>query len=95
MKLTKNQLKKMIQEESVKILGEGALEEVGGNQPVFHDAAMDQALNGYVDQYVMRLEEDIGESRSTLMLLETMKGYLVEAIQKATDDAKADSGVKY
>ena len=56
---------------------------------------MDQALNGYVDQYVTRLEEDIGESRSTLMLLETMKGYLVEAIQKATDDAKADSGVKY
>jgi hypothetical protein len=46
-------------------------------------------------QYVWRLEEDIGESRGTLALLETMKEHLVEALEKGTAEAMSGSGVRY
>jgi hypothetical protein len=100
MRISKRQLRRVIREEKTKLLNEASAEEqtfqqVGGDQPVFHDAAMDQALNDYVMQYVWRLEEDIGESRGTLALLETMKEYLVEALEKAAREAMADSGVRY
>ncbi len=71
-----------------------AFEEVGGNQPIFHDAAMDEALNDYVEKFVDYLEEDIGESRGTLALLETLKGYLVDAMAQATLSAKRDAGIR-
>jgi hypothetical protein len=71
-----------------------AFEEVGGNQPIFHDSAMDQALNDYVEKYVQYLEEDIGESRGTLALLETLKGHLVDALAAGVQEALADSGLK-
>jgi len=71
-----------------------AFEEVGGNQPIFHDAAMDEALNDYVEKYVQYLEEDIGESRATLALLETMKEWLVNALESATHAAKRDAGIR-
>ena len=69
--------------------------EVGGDQPVFHDAAMDQALNDYVMQYVDRLEEDIGESRGTLALLENMKAALIDALENGIANAISESGVDY
>jgi len=99
MKLTRNMLRKMILEEK-QLLSEESAEErtfkqVGGDQPVFHDAAMDQALNDYVMQYVWRLEEDIGESRGTLALLENMKSALVDALEKGSTEALSDSGVDY
>jgi hypothetical protein len=100
MKITKRQLRRIIKEEKTKLLKEVSTEEqtfhqVGGDQPVFHDAAMDQALNDYVMQYVWRLEEDIGESRATLALLENMKESLVDAIQRGVTEAMTDSGVDY
>jgi len=99
MKLTRKILREMILEEK-RLLSEEAddvraFKQVGGDQPTFHDAAMDEALNDYVMQYVWRLEEDIGESRGTLALLEQMKEYLVDALDKGTREAMADSGVDY
>ena len=67
---------------------------VGGDEPIFHDAAMDEALNDYVEKFVDYLEEDVGESRATLALLETLKGFLVDALNQATLDAKMDAGVR-
>jgi hypothetical protein len=100
MEISKRQLRRVIREEKTKLLNEASAEEqtfqqVGGDQPVFHDAAMDQALNDYVMQHVWRLEEDIGESRGTLALLETMKEHLVEALEKGTAEAMSGSGVRY
>ena len=102
MKISKRQLRRIIREEKTKVLKEQeetadvrTFREMHGDHPVFHDAAMDQALNDYVMQYVDRLEEDIGESRGTLTLLEHMKSYLVEALEKGTTAAMADSGVDY
>ena len=76
------------------ILKEGALAQVGGDQPVFHDAAMDQALNDYIEKTVGYIEEDFGESRETTMLLEVMKQYLVDALDVAILEAKSASGVR-
>ena len=84
--------KQLLSEESAE---ERTFKQVGGDQPVFHDAAMDQALNDYVMQYVWRLEEDIGESRGTLALLENMKEALVDALENGTSNALSESGVDY
>ena len=63
------------------------LAELRGNEPTFHDHALDAALNDYIILYVDRLEEVIGESRNTLALLENMKEFLVDAVKKASIDA--------
>ena len=95
MKLTKRQLKRIIKEEKRKILREAsAFEEVGGDQPVFHSAPLDEALNNYVEEFVFRLEDQIGESPGTLILLETLKQYLVDAITQAGHEAMSDAGVR-
>lgn len=97
MKITKRQLKRIIKEEKSKILDEGiedALVAVGGHHPIFHDAALNDALDDYVAKYVSYLEEDIGESRATTMLLEVMKEYLVDGIEAAVAEAKRNSGIR-
>ena len=93
MKITKRQLQKMVTK--AKRIQEGAMEEVGGHEPVFHDPQMDEALNAYVDMYVWRIEDELGESRATLALLEVMKSFLVQALERGTDEAMADAGVQY
>ena len=95
MKITKRQLKRIIKEEKQKLVSENAFQDVGGNIPVFHDANLDAALNDYVERYVEHVEEGIGESPGTLALLEVMKGHLIVAIERATQEAMADSGVRY
>jgi|1_EtaG_2_1085319.scaffolds.fasta_scaffold13475_3 hypothetical protein len=95
MKITKRQLKRIIKEEKAKRLQEGALQDVNGDSPVFHDVEMDEALNAYVEKYVMYLEDDIGESRATLALLEVMKDFLVTALERGTNEALKDAGVHY
>ena len=63
------------------------LAKLRGNEPTFHDPALDAALNDYIILYVDRLEGIIGESRNTLALLENMKEFLVDAVKKASIDA--------
>ena len=94
MKVTKRQLRKMVQE-TKGIINEYAFEEVGGNDPVFHDHDVDEALNRYVERYVDHMEDELGESRATLGLLENMKWFLVDALERGIADALRDSGVEY
>ena len=111
MRITNRQLRRIIKEEKLSLLEEDeqmeldlgskepddvrVFKQVGGDKPVFHDAAMDAALNDYVMQYVWRLEEDIGESRGTLALLESMKGYLIDSLEDGVQTALAANGVDY
>lgn len=108
MKTTKKQIRRIIKEEKAKLLNEqplgtlrpedrqgNTLAEVGGDQPVFHDAAMDEALNDYIEKFVDLLEDDIGESRGTMALLEVMKEHLVHGIKQGTVAAMRESGVRY
>jgi hypothetical protein len=75
-------------------LKESNIEEVAGEQPMFHDADMDRALNSYIERFVMHLEEDLGETRASTMLLEVMKQYLVDGLEAATLEAQASVGLR-
>tara|TARA_B100000131_G_scaffold102069_1_gene99045 strand:+ start:63 stop:347 length:285 start_codon:yes stop_codon:yes gene_type:complete len=94
MKITKRQLRRIIKEEKAKIVKEGS-RGPGWDQPIFHDAALNAALDDYVGKYVAYLEEDIGESRATLALHETLKEYLVNGIEEAVREAEKAAGVEY
>ncbi len=97
MKISKRQLRRIIKEEKAKVLAEdieSSLIAVGGQHPIFHDAALNDALDDYVEKFVSYLEEDIGESRETTMLLEIMKEHLVDGLTNATLQAKQRAGVR-
>ena len=96
MKITKRQLRRIIKEEKAKLITEqrAPLALIGGDMPIFHDAALDEALNDYVEKFVDMLESDIGESRATMALLANMKEYLVRGIKKSITDAQHAAGIR-
>jgi hypothetical protein len=84
-KITKRQLTRIIQEKKVKptcnsLDGESTTK----IRPVLPDVSLDNRLNDYIIQYASSMRAEIGESIGSHNLLEVMKEYLVEELEKGT-----------